>query len=316
MTELLRPMSTGELMDRTFVLYRKNFRLFVGIASLGPVSYLLFQLLTIGSASLGQGTSRGMRPLSMASAGLGVVAAFLLLLVGWAISQAATVKAVASVHLGQSTTILEAYRSLRGRILRVIGVFVCMSLLAGLAAMGAVVLLTIAIMIVKYMSLIGPILGRAGQIFAIVFGFITVIVVSIAAMMVWVRYALAIACCVVEDLKVRKSIRRSAALSKGSRFRVFLILVVFTLLAVVLGAVLGGLAGGLGVLIPNLTVRLVLLYLAGFIVGLLTGPLASIALALVYYDERVRKEAFDLQLMMSNLAQEAPLSQAAVTAQP
>ncbi|PYV91890.1 MAG: hypothetical protein DMG90_05775, partial [Acidobacteria bacterium] len=197
MTELLRPMSTGELMDRTFVLYRKNFRLFVGIASLGPVSYLLFQLLTIGSASLGQGTSRGMRPLSMASAGLGVVAAFLLLLVGWAISQAATVKAVASVHLGQSTTILEAYRSLRGRILRVIGVFVCMSLLAGLAAMGAVVLLTIAIMIVKYMSLIGPILGRAGQIFAIVFGFITVIVVSIAAMKVWVRYALAIACCVV-----------------------------------------------------------------------------------------------------------------------
>jgi hypothetical protein len=252
----------------------------------------------------------------MASAGLGVVAAFLLLLVGWAISQAATVKAVASVHLGQSTTILEAYRSLRGRILRVIGVFVCMSLLAGLAAMGAVVLLTIAIMIVKYMSLIGPILGRAGQIVAIVFGFITVIVVSIAAMMVWVRYALAIACCVIEDLKVRKSIRRSAALSKGSRFRVFLILVVFTLLAIVLGAVLGGLAGGLGVLIPNLTVRLVLLYLSGFIVGLLTGPLASIALALVYYDERVRKEAFDLQLMMSNLAQEAPLSQAAVTAQP
>ena len=141
-------------------------------------------------------------------------------------------------------------------------------------------------------------------------------VVSIAAMMVWVRYALAIACCVIEDLKVRKSIRRSAALSKGSRFRVFLILVVFTLLAIVLGAVLGGLAGGLGVLIPNLTVRLVLLYLSGFIVGLLTGPLASIALALVYYDERVRKEAFDLQLMMSNLAQEAPLSQAAVTAQP
>jgi len=30
----------------------------------------------------------------------------------------------------------------------------------------------------------------------------------------------------------------------------------------------------------------------------------------------VRKEAFDLQLMMSNLAQEAPLSQAAVTTQP
>jgi hypothetical protein len=33
----------------------------------------------------------------------------------------------------------------------------------------------------------------------------------------------------------------------------------------------------------------------------LTGPLATIGIALVYYDERVRKEAFDLQLMMSSL---------------
>jgi hypothetical protein len=52
MAEILRPMSTGELMDRTLVLYKRNFKLFVGIASLGPVTYLLFQLLTIGSASV------------------------------------------------------------------------------------------------------------------------------------------------------------------------------------------------------------------------------------------------------------------------
>jgi hypothetical protein len=47
--------------------------------------------------------------------------------------------------------------------------------------------------------------------------------------------------------------------------------------------------------------RLVPIYVAGFVVGVLTGPLATIGLALVYYDERVRKEAFDLQLMMSSL---------------
>lgn len=40
---------------------------------------------------------------------------------------------------------------------------------------------------------------------------------------------------------------------------------------------------------------------AGFIAGVLTGPLATIAMSLVYYDERVRKEAFDLQLMMAAL---------------
>jgi hypothetical protein len=33
----------------------------------------------------------------------------------------------------------------------------------------------------------------------------------------------------------------------------------------------------------------------------LVTPLLTIALTLLYYDERVRKEGFDLELMMSNL---------------
>ena len=33
----------------------------------------------------------------------------------------------------------------------------------------------------------------------------------------------------------------------------------------------------------------------------LVGPLLTIALSLVYYDERVRKEAFDLQHMLEEL---------------
>ena len=48
MTEPLRPMSTGQLLDHTFALYRKNFLLFVGIATVGPAANLIFQLLTVG----------------------------------------------------------------------------------------------------------------------------------------------------------------------------------------------------------------------------------------------------------------------------
>ncbi|HKE30376.1 MAG TPA: hypothetical protein VKD65_01535, partial [Candidatus Angelobacter sp.] len=33
MTTALRPLTTGELLDRTFVLYRNNFMLFAGIAT-------------------------------------------------------------------------------------------------------------------------------------------------------------------------------------------------------------------------------------------------------------------------------------------
>jgi hypothetical protein len=302
MAEILRPMSTGELMDRTLVLYKRNFKLFVGIASLGP------------SASVQAQSANRVNPFSAASLGFGFLAGFLIMLAGMAISQGATVRAVAAVHLSQSIGVIEAYRALKGKLWRIIGVFVCMCLLAVLAVLGAIVLIAIAMVMLRTVAVVDA--GRRGQLFAFLLGFGSVLVVLIAAMVVWVRYALAIACCVVEDLGVVKSIKRSALLSKGSRFRVFLIYLVFVLFAGVMGAVVGALAGGIGSLIPNPVLRLVPIYVAGFVVGVLTGPLATIGLALVYYDERVRKEAFDLQFMMSSLDAPASPPVVAIPVQP
>src|SRR5712671_1947097 len=110
MIEMLRPMSTGELMDRTLVLYKRNFKLFVGIASLGPVTYLLFQLLTIGSASVRAQSANRINPFSATSLGFGFLAGFLVMMAGIALAHGATVRAVAAVHLGRPTTIMEAYR--------------------------------------------------------------------------------------------------------------------------------------------------------------------------------------------------------------
>jgi hypothetical protein len=314
MAEILRPMSTGELMDRTLVLYKRNFKLFVGIACVGPATYLLFQLLTVSSASLRAGTPNRVSPFSAASMGFGFLAGFLIMLAGMAIAHGATVKAVAAVHLGLPIKIVEAYRSLKGRIWRLLGVFVCMGLLATLAAIGGGLLIVIVVLILRALAITGR--TPAGTAFEMFIGFGTILVVGASAMIVWVRYALAIACCVVEDLGVVKSLKRSAALSKGSRFRVFLIYIVFVILAALLGAVLGGLAGAFGTLIPNIPARLILVYFASFIAGALTGPLATIGIALVYYDERVRKEAFDLQLMMSSLESPAAPAAAAVPVQP
>jgi hypothetical protein len=41
--------------------------------------------------------------------------------------------------------------------------------------------------------------------------------------------------------------------------------------------------------------------LGTFVSQCLVGPLLTIALTLAYYDQKVRKEAFDLQLMMSTM---------------
>jgi hypothetical protein len=307
MAEILRPMSTGELMDRTLVLYKKNFKLFVGIAILGPASSLVFQLLTISSATIKAGTPHRINPFSVASLGFGFLAGIIIVLAGISIAHGATVRAVAAVHLGFPITIVEAYKSLKGKIWRLLGVFVCMMLLASLAAIAAALLAGLVFAgLAAFFATRRFAGGSAGAVFATFIGLGMFSVIAVSAMIVWIRYALAVACCVVEDLGVVNSLKRSASLSRGSRFRIFLIYIVFVIAGALLGAALGGLAGAAGTLIPNVMARLILLYLAAFISGSLTGPLATIGIALVYYDERVRKEAFDLQLMMSSLDLPAP----------
>ena len=168
MAEILRPMSTGELMDRTLVLYKKNIKLFLGIASVGPATYLLFELLTIGSASVEGGTPNRLNPFASTSAVLEFMAGLVVMLAGMALAHAATVRAVAAVHLGQPIGIWEAYRSLKGKLLRVFGVFISVALLAGLAAFGAMMLIFMLMLMIRTIAMVDP--GRTGQVFAALVG--------------------------------------------------------------------------------------------------------------------------------------------------
>jgi hypothetical protein len=52
---------------------------------------------------------------------------------------------------------------------------------------------------------------------------------------------------------------------------------------------------------------------AQFLASTLAGPIATVSIALLYYDERIRKEAFDLQYLMTAMDQPAQ-QQAAATA--
>jgi hypothetical protein len=54
--------------------------------------------------------------------------------------------------------------------------------------------------------------------------------------------------------------------------------------------------------------------IAGFAAGTIAGPIVTIALSLLYYDERVRKEAFDLQILMEAVGEQTQMQ--AVSAAP
>jgi hypothetical protein len=297
MAEPLRPMSTGQLLDHTFTLYRQNFLLFVGIATVGPAANLIFQLLMVGA---GVGAPFGARraatgAATLATTGLGMIVGYVIMLAGMALSHAATVKAVAAVYLGRETSVIGAYKALRGRLWSLFGTFGLIVLIVG-SALFAVVML--AVLVTMFALVGGPGSGTAGAVARV----LVIAVSALAAFMaIYVRYAMAIQACVVEGMGPRASLKRSVFLSKGSRWRVVAIYVVFVMLAAILGAGLGGLLGYVGTLLHNRIAAAVLIYVADFIAGSITGPLATIGVSLLYYDERVRKEAFDLQLMLASL---------------
>jgi hypothetical protein len=305
MTEPLRPMSTGQVLDHTFALYRNNFLLFVGIATVGPAANVIFQLLTVG-ANVGfpfgarhAAPGPGAGP-ALARFFLGMLFGYIILVVGMALSHAATVKAVAAVYLGRETSVVGAYKALRGRIWSLFGTLALILLFVALA----VGTLAIVVMVPLFLGIAA--LGRsapgpAGAVAAGLIGLFSIVLIFVVLIAIYVRYALAIQACVVEDLGPWASLKRSVFLSKGSRWRVVAIYLVFVLLGMVLGGGLAAVAGAVGALLHNRIAAAVLIYLAGFIAGSITGPLATIGLSLLYYDERVRKEAFDLQLMMSSL---------------
>jgi hypothetical protein len=112
---------------------------------------------------------------------------------------------------------------------------------------------------------------------------------------------------ILEDKGVGDSMSRSSELTKGNRGRVFVIWILFIVLAIGVGLLLqwpvefaSGVKGRTGLQTAPLGWQLASL-IATFLSECLVGPLATIAFSLVYYDERVRKEAFDLQLMMTTL---------------
>jgi hypothetical protein len=254
----LRPLSTGELLDRTFSLYRTHFVLFVGIFALPHLCVLAFQLLALGFPT----------PLFQVFAGVGVL---LLTVLVSAASQAATVVAVSQVHLDRAAGIFESYSKVKNQILGVIGLSMYVGFLVGLATLALIV----------------------------------------PGIWLTICWSLAVPAKVLENLGVSQATARSSQLTQGNRGRVFVMWLLFIVLSIGVAMLLqwpiqlaAGVSGAVNAKrgLQHVDVLWqVASVVASFVSQSLVGPLATIAFSLVYYDERVRKEAFDLQLMMATI---------------
>jgi hypothetical protein len=121
-------------------------------------------------------------------------------------------------------------------------------------------------------------------------------------------WALTIPVALLEARGLRASLARSSELTWGHRWRVFLIYVLIIVLVYIVSLLVQGpLMVALTILSGPLrpgrlpVVARVAIPVAGFVTQSVLSPIMTIALSLVYYDERVRKEAFDLEHMMQQM---------------
>ncbi len=303
----LRPLSLGEILDRTAQLYRTNFVLFAGIFAGYCGIGLAMNLLLIGLEELlktQQGTTMAATMVLITLAAAGLELLILYLLIGPVI--AAISRAVAWVHLGEPATIRGAYASVLPRF----GSYLRLMTITAFQIWTPFVLLYVAFF--GTLTFYGKGLGNHAvahatnpQSLAVIgiasVAFILLLFPVLAyTLLMTLRYSLALPACVLENLAARKAIRRSIELSRGARGRIFVLLLL-------IGAIKMGLVlvtqcfvfvaafrnhGQLG---PGISA---ISQIISFFTGTFLGPIGATGITLFYYDQRIRKEGFDIEWMM------------------
>lgn len=309
MNDQLHPLTLGEVLDRTAQFYRSRFLVYFGIGFIPAGTVLVFAAGAFAVAAwMGNAGSR--LPANVESAmglaligGIGLVAIPVCIgttALGWVAMCAA---AAYQFLDGQKLTIRAAYQLAWSRKWRYTGLYTTAGLLV--AALPAAVLIAA----LRGADMLGGLARQAGM-GGLVSLAVFLVLAALFGYAVWMllRICLAFPVSVVEQAGVRIAIRRAAMLSKGTKGRILLLY----LLGVALGWILAigfmlpvGIVLGVSSWTNNpehaQMLGMILLftwYGLWFAVQALTKPVYGIALTMFYFDQRIRKEGFDIEWKM------------------
>ena len=299
-----RAQGVGEILDSAFTLYRRNVGLILAIAAvvqlpLTLVSFLLYEATGVYTTQarfqqLG-GTPGGVTPgdlrslTSTLAAYLSVVLVVALVqgLVVQPVATAAMTRAVGDVYLERATGLGAAYRAVARRL----GAVLLVALILFGAGVG-VFAVTAGLTILAVLAF-----GPAGAAVAI----LLVPAAIFIAIVVFTRWLFAAPIVMLERASAVTALRRSWALVRGSTARVFGITLLVGLITAILSAVLGALLGIATQATTDVTLHLVVAELVSLVVAILIQPISFIVVVLLYYDLRIRREAFDIEMLAQSL---------------
>jgi len=289
------PMSIGRILDYTFKIYRDNFLRFIAIVAVVIVPVQLLIILSQGmmyadifsNGSVAQhsfegetdGTEGGFAgepdvygqeeyiyddtsdhsPLIMMLGGFVTILGTFLAIIGNKLSQGALTYNVSQYYMGRNITFSQAYRHVGKRIFRLLGAAVLVGL----------------IVFAGFLLFVVP---------GVIFG-------------LW--YAIVVPVIITEDCGIREALSRSKSLVKGNMGKVFLL----GLLAGVIGLIVQVPFQIVGHLLTvlfmpvNMALAMVSARMVEIIGQVIVAPIAAAAYILLYYDLRIRKEGYDLEMM-------------------
>ena len=296
-------MSVGEWLDATFTMYRRNFALIASISAVVQIPYALLTWLLFGLtgitafvrspfASLNGQTITPAQAQQLLNSYVGVLAVSIgLLLVSILVvvplGEAATTRAVSDRYLDRKSSLASAYRAAWSRL-------------------GALIAM-IAILIGAYVGSIGLVIALAVLLGAIgggglgaligVLGGIALIPVLI---ILYVRTVVAVPAIVLERASGWHGLQRSWQLISGRFWPTFGRMLLIGLIASIISSVIAAIVELPGSAIdPGNT--FVFSQVASAIAAVFVGPITYIGVTLLYYDLRIRKEGFDIEMLAQSL---------------
>jgi glycerophosphoryl diester phosphodiesterase family protein len=301
----LKQMSLSELLDRTFTLYRNRFWLFCGIMVIPEIAIMICSLIVVVGfpIHIPTITQSAQDPFAifrtMQSRFVPTFLALIAQLFFQTFALGAVTIAVSELYLGRAVSIRGAYQKIRGRIFGLVGLIVLIFLITFVFLVGVFVAV----------GLVGGLASVALTAISPILSVIVILLMAVGGVILtaWLlmRFAVSIPVFLLEQQGAVESMTRSGVLTRGHRGRILGAILVMYIVSFVVQSLF---VMPFAILAFMYTVKgLFPVWIqAGqsvmaAIAGTVAGPLFMITIALIYYDVRIRKEAFDLESMMNAL---------------
>ncbi|MFJ9581550.1 glycerophosphoryl diester phosphodiesterase membrane domain-containing protein [Streptomyces sp. NPDC101191] len=298
----LRPLTLGDILDGSVATLRRYWQtvltVSVTIAVLMQVAEILAQRYLVPAppeinrdASPAEALSQSVDALRSSVIAMGP--AYLIMVAATLVSAALLTVVISRAVLGRPVTLGTAWQEARPRLLQLLG----LTLLVPVMAAG-----------IMFVGLLPGLLlgGSSGAGLAFLGGTCAFVAV------VWltIRFSLASPALMLERQGVVKALKRSAKLVQGSWWRIFginiltqLLIFLFSMLIafpfafLAMGVAGDGLSDILDGTVPETSWSyLVIMGIGGVITSAITYPISAGVTVLLYIDQRIRREALDLEL--------------------